>query len=68
MVEQNSVTYKDLVNMTNNIEESSKPSAECSYVYAQTAAIDIYRRNVIESGKLWGDNCIFFECGSIKVI
>ena len=66
MVREDDNTYKNLKNMSNNIEESSNPSAACSYVYAQTAAVDIYRRNIIETGKLWGENCIFFECGSIK--
>ena len=38
--------------ITNNA--SSTLSQRCQMIYAQTAAIDIYRRNVIESGKLWG--------------
>ena len=34
-------------------------------IYVQTAAIDIYRRNVIESGKLWGDY-LKYEFGNVS--
>ena len=50
--------------ITNNA--SSTLSQRCQMIYAQTAAIDIYRRNVIESGKLWGDYCLKYEFGNVS--
>ena len=33
-------------------------------LYAQTAAIDIYKSQIIKSGELWGSYCLKYELGS----
>ncbi len=43
---------------------SSMPSQNCKFLYAQTAAIDIYKTQIIKSGELWGSHCMKYELGS----
>lgn len=45
---------------------SSTPSQECQNIYAQTAAIDIYKTSNIESNELWGNYCLKYELGTVS--
>ena len=45
---------------------SSTPSASCKHLYAQTAALDIYKVSTIKQGLLWGDYCLKYEMGEYK--
>ena len=45
---------------------SSIPSQKCQNIYAQTAAIDIYKKDVIKSGELWGNYCLKYEFGNVS--
>ena len=55
-----------LISLNGNIENTSMPSQYCNNLYAQTAAIDIYKtRNILE-GNLWGDHCLKYEFGNIS--
>ena len=42
---------------------TSLPSQKCTNLFAQTAAIDIYKVEIIKNGSLWGDYCLKFELG-----
>lgn len=44
-------------------EASSLPSQLCKNIYAQTAALDIYKTESIIKGELWGDYCLKYELG-----
>ena len=44
-------------------ENSSLPSQLCKNIYAQTAAIDIYKTEFIFKNQLWGDYCLKYELG-----
>ena len=45
-------------------KSSSMPSQNCKFLYAQTAAVDIYKSQIIKSGELWGNYCLKYELGS----
>lgn len=45
---------------------SSLPSQKCQNIYAQTAAIDIYKKDIIQSGELWGNYCLKYEFGNVS--
>ena len=45
---------------------SSNPSQKCHNIFAQTAAIDIYKKDVIQSGELWGNYCLKYEFGNVS--
>ena len=44
-------------------ESSSLPSQLCKNIYAQTAAIDIYKTESIMNNQLWGNYCLKYELG-----
>ena len=52
------------LNGDQNNKSSSMPSQNCKFLYAQTAAIDIYKNHIIKSGELWGDYCLKYELGN----
>jgi len=47
-------------------QSSSNPSQKCQNIYAQTAAIDIYKKDIIQSGELWGNYCLKYEFGKVS--
>jgi len=56
---------KRLINLygKNDNSLSSLPSQKCTNLFAQTAAIDIYKVQITKTGSLWGDYCLKFELG-----
>lgn len=52
--------------LSGNLDSSSLPGQSCDSVYAQTAAIDIYRPAYVKSGSLWGTQVYPYQCGNIS--
>lgn len=57
-----------LIGLDNDIFNisSSMPSQKCKNIYAQTAALDIYKIENILSGNLWGSYCLKYEFGNVN--
>jgi CMP-N,N'-diacetyllegionaminic acid synthase len=55
-----------LTPIADSFDASSLPGQSCDYLYAQTAALDIYRHSVVSRGSLWGESVYPYILGSSR--